>query len=78
MATSEGGPRWFSENPSKAWGEKFFLVYSPVWMALMASVMGFGIADAIGERGFMAIGIAVAAPLVVVPALIRDGLRHHR
>ena len=72
MVTSDAGPRWFSDNPSKAWGEKFFLLYSPVWMALMASVMGFGITDEIGEWGFMAIGIAVAAPLVVVPALIRD------
>ncbi len=72
MARSDAGPRWFSDNLSKAWGEKFFLVYSPVWMALMASVMGFGITDQIGEWGFMAIGTAVAAPLVVVPALVRD------
>lgn len=72
MASSGGKPRWFSENPSKSWGEKFFLVYSPVWMALMASVMGFGITDQIGEWGFMAIGIAVAAPLAVAPAILRD------
>jgi len=72
MTTSVSEPRWFSDNPSKAWGEKFFLAYSPVWMALMAAVMGFGLTDEIGEWGFMAIGIAVAAPLVVVPALIRD------
>jgi cycloeucalenol cycloisomerase len=72
MASSGVDPRWFSENPSKSWGEKFFLVYSPVWMALMASVMGFGITDQIGEWGFLAIGIAVAAPLVVAPAILRD------
>ena len=72
MTPPPGAPRWFSDNPSKAWGEKFFLVYSPMWMALMASVMGFGITDQIGEWGFMAIGIAVAAPLLLVPACIRD------
>ena len=72
MTAPVGDPRWFSDNPSKAWGEKFFLVYSLVWMALMASVMGFGITDEIGEWGFMAIGLAVGVPLVVVPALIRD------
>jgi len=72
MTPLPGAPRWFSDNPSKAWGEKFFLVYSPMWMALMASVMGFGITDQIGEWGFMAIGIAVAAPLLLVPAFIRD------
>ncbi|MFW2388627.1 MAG: hypothetical protein ACN4G0_09845 [Polyangiales bacterium] len=65
-------PRWFSANPSKAWGEKFFLAYSPVWMTMMALVMGLGITDRIGEWGFMAIGIAVALPLTLVPALIRD------
>ena len=72
MTPLPGAPRWFSDNPSKAWGEKFFLVYSPMWMALMASVMGFGITEQIGEWGFMAIGIAVAAPLLLVPACIRD------
>ncbi|MGB5702129.1 MAG: hypothetical protein WBM48_04895 [Polyangiales bacterium] len=72
MTASVGDPRWFSDNPSKAWGEKFFLAYSPLWMGLMASVMGFGLTEEIGEWGFMAIGIAVATPLVVVPALIRD------
>ena len=64
--------RWFSENPSKAWGEKFFLAYSPIWMTFMGLVMGLGITNHIGEWGFLAIGITVALPLVLVPALIRD------
>lgn len=72
MTGSADGPRWFSNNPSKAWGERFFLAYSPVWMALMALVMGLGITERVGEWGFVAIGIAVAAPLIVAPALIRD------
>ena len=72
MTTSAGGPRWFSANPSKAWGEKLFLVYSPIWMGMMALVMGLGITDRVGEWGFITIGLAVALPLVLVPALIRD------
>ena len=71
MSTS-GAPRWFSENPSKAWGEKFFLAYSPVWMTVIGLAMGLGVTARVGEWGFMAIGLAVALPLVVVPALIRD------
>ena len=71
-STSRGAPRWFSENPSKAWGEKFFLVYSPVWMIFIGLVMALGITARAGEWGFLAIGLAVALPLVVVPALIRD------
>ncbi|MDH3653909.1 MAG: hypothetical protein OEN21_06555 [Myxococcales bacterium] len=70
--TSNAVPRWFSANPSKAWGEKFFLAYSTVWMTMMALVMGLGVTDRLGEWGFMAVGVAVALPLVAVPALIRD------
>lgn len=33
--------RWFSANPDKAWAEKFFLAYSPVWMLQMGLVMAF-------------------------------------
>lgn len=69
---SSNAARWFSENPSKAWGEKFFLAYSPIWMALMGLVMGLGLTKQIGEWGFLAIGVAVALPLLLVPALIRD------
>lgn len=68
------GHRWFSENPSKNWGEKFFLVYSPIWMAVMALVMLLGIHDRLGEVGFLLLGLFVATPLVLVPALIRDEL----
>lgn len=71
MAT-DAVPRWFSENPTKAWGEKFFLIYSPIWMTLMGLVMGLGVTARVGEWGFLAIGVAVALPLLAVPALIRD------
>ena len=70
--TTDGAPRWFSENPSKAWSEKFFLAYSPVWMIAIGLVMGLGVTARVGEWGFMGIALAVALPLVVVPALIRD------
>ena len=70
--TNDTVPRWFSANPSKAWGEKFFLTYSPVWMTMIGLVMGLGVTERLGEWGFMAVGVAVALPLVAVPALIRD------
>ena len=71
-AATETAPRWFSENPSKAWGEKFFLVYSPVWMLVVGLVMAFGVTHAVSDPGLLAIGVGVALPLVVVPAWIRD------
>jgi len=70
--TTRVRPRWFSENASKAWGEKFFLAYSPVWMTVVGLVMALGVTVRVGEWGFMAIGFAVALPLFLVPALIRD------
>ena len=70
--TKDTVPRWFSANPSKAWGEKFFLAYSPAWMTMIGLVMGLGVTERLGEWGFMAVGVAVALPLVAVPALIRD------
>lgn len=64
-------PRWFSENPSKAWGEKFFLIYSPVWILLMAltTLLGFKIP---GEAGSLINACIIALPLVIVPLLIRN------
>ncbi|MEZ4287195.1 MAG: hypothetical protein R3A47_03420 [Polyangiales bacterium] len=49
---SPSGPRWFSSNPDKAWAEKFFLIYSPIWMGFMGAVMATGLTKHIGEWGF--------------------------
>ena len=36
---SKDAPRWFSTNPSKRWGEIFFLAYSPVWILIFGGVV---------------------------------------
>lgn len=36
------GPRWFSPNEDKAWGEKFFLTFIPVFFAYNAVVQATG------------------------------------
>jgi cycloeucalenol cycloisomerase len=41
-------------------------------MAGMGLVMGLGLPARIGDWGFIAIGLAVALPLVLIPALFRD------
>ncbi|HEY9036777.1 MAG TPA: hypothetical protein VIM96_08725 [Pseudomonadales bacterium] len=62
---------WFAENTGKAWTEKFFLFYSPVWMAVMGVVMGTGLAaNHLDEWGFMAVGWGLFLPLLVMPALM--------
>ena len=63
-------PRWFSENPDKAWVEKFFLIYSPLWMAAMAVMVVTGWGSEWGDAAMLAHAIAVALPIVLVPMLI--------
>lgn len=65
-------PRWFSSNPSKAWGEKFFLAYSPYWMVGMGVLMQTGAGGRWGDLALNAAMIAIFAPLLVVPYLVRD------
>ncbi len=60
---------WFSADPGKAWAERFFLLYTPVWILAVAAVMLSGALKHWGDAGFMAFAVVVAAPLLLVPAL---------
>ena len=66
-------PHWFSANPDKAWGEKFFLVYSPVWILLIGLVVAFKLSTRLGDAGLLAFALLVALPLIVVPLFVRKG-----
>jgi cycloeucalenol cycloisomerase len=61
--------RLWSENPSKAWAEKVYLAYSPVWIAIVGTVMLGGLYRDWSDLGFMVFGFGVAAPLVLIPLL---------
>jgi cycloeucalenol cycloisomerase len=63
---------WLSRNPSKAWGERFFLLYTPWWMAGMAALMLSGAGARWGDLALNLAMLVILAPLVVVPALVRD------
>lgn len=63
-------PRWFAANPGKAWSEKWFLLYSPVWMAAMAAMMLGGVDEHFGDLGFVLWGLLMAVPFVAVPAML--------
>jgi cycloeucalenol cycloisomerase len=60
---------WFSANPSKAWAEKLFLLYSPAWIAFVGVVLVLRLPASWGDAGFLAFGLATAAPLFVLPLL---------
>lgn len=61
---------WFSPNPDKAWVEKFFLAYSPVWMASMALMVLTGWGQQWGDTALLAHAFATALPALVVPMLL--------
>jgi cycloeucalenol cycloisomerase len=60
---------WLSDDPGKAWAERFFLLYSPVWIAEVALVMTTGVLTRWGDAGFLAFGVIASAPFFVVPAI---------
>lgn len=62
--------RWFSPNPDKAWVEKFFLIYSPVWMASMAMMMFTRWDKTWGDSALLLHGFLTALPVLLVPALL--------
>ena len=63
-------PRWFSANPDRAWGEKFFLAYVPVWIAMLVLFEAFFDTGSFGDGPVLLLGLVIALPLFVVPAVI--------
>ena len=77
-AVAQGSARWLSANPDKAFGEKFFLAYTPFWMAAFGYYQRSRIGDGMGDVGNFLVVLAIFAPGWLVPLLIRsraDGLR---
>ena len=64
----EGAARWLSANPDKAWGERFFLLYTPYWIAGMALLMHGGAGAHWGDLALNAALLALWAPALIVPA----------
>lgn len=62
--------RWLSQNEGKAWTERWFLLYSPVWMAAMGLVMAFGLHRHLDDLGYTVLGLVLALPVLLVPALM--------
>lgn len=59
--------RVFSPNPEKAWTEKWYLIYSPIWAALFVGWCISGYHLKVGDVGNVAVTILIALPNIVVP-----------
>ncbi len=59
----------WADDPGKAWWERFVLIYSPCWIAVMGTVMTTGVYKSFGDLGFLLFGLGLMAPLLIVPML---------
>jgi cycloeucalenol cycloisomerase len=61
---------WFSRNPDKAWGEKFFLAYIPYFFGLNGAKQAMGWMN-VDTFWHIAQNIALLLPLIIIPAFFR-------
>ena len=62
---------WLSEDKDKAWAEKFFMIYTPIWMALMALMMFTGWVYTFTDLQLLIHAAIVFLPLFVIPLFLR-------
>lgn len=60
---------WLASDPSKRAAERFFLLYSIVWIALFSTIVATKVYLWFGDVEFMALGLVVALPNFLVPLL---------
>ena len=58
---------WFSSNPAKAGGERFFLLYAVAWIALMAVIVGTRAFVWFAPEHYLVVGLVIAVPCVLLP-----------
>ncbi|KAL5707300.1 cycloeucalenol cycloisomerase [Ranunculus cassubicifolius] len=62
---------WFSTNPSKRWGEIFFLLYTPFWLTLcLGIIVPFKLYESFNELEYLLLGLISAVPSFVIPLLV--------
>ncbi len=64
---------WLARGADKAWGERFFLLTTPIWITAVAAVVLTGSLRSWGDSGYMAFSLFAAAPAVVGPLLFARG-----
>ena len=58
---------WLSKNPAKAAGEKFFLIYTFVWIVLMGVGIVLGLPEKLNDAGMIVMAAVISVPIVLVP-----------
>ncbi|KAG7012310.1 Cycloeucalenol cycloisomerase, partial [Cucurbita argyrosperma subsp. argyrosperma] len=61
---------WLSTNPSKRWGELFFLSYTPFWLTLcLGIIVPFKLYESFTEMEYMVLGLVAAVPSFLIPVV---------
>lgn len=61
---------WLAQNPSKRWGEWFFLLYTPFWLTLcLGIVVPYKLYETFTEWEYLLIGLVSAVPAFVMPVM---------
>ncbi|XVF54666.1 hypothetical protein PTKIN_Ptkin05aG0199400 [Pterospermum kingtungense] len=62
---------WLAPNPSKRWGELFFLCYTPFWLTLcLGIVVPYKLYESFTELEYLLLGLVSAIPSFLVPMLV--------
>ncbi|XP_052180629.1 cycloeucalenol cycloisomerase [Diospyros lotus] len=62
---------WLSSNPSKRWGELFFLLYTPFWLTLcLGIVIPYKLYESFTELEYLLLGLVSAVPSFLIPTLV--------
>ncbi|TKY73627.1 Cycloeucalenol cycloisomerase [Spatholobus suberectus] len=71
MSALASSSLWLAPNPSKRWGELFFLLYTPFWLTLcLGIVIPFNLYENFTELEYLLIGLVSAVPAFVIPMLL--------
>ncbi|GMN56650.1 hypothetical protein TIFTF001_025760 [Ficus carica] len=69
-STSPLSSLWLAPNPSKRWGELFFLCYTPFWLTLcLGIIVPYKLYERFTELEYLLLGLVSAVPSFVIPML---------
>ncbi|XP_042492334.1 cycloeucalenol cycloisomerase isoform X1 [Macadamia integrifolia] len=71
VPASSSSSAWFASNPSKRWGEMFFLLYTPFWLTLcLGIVVPYKLYENFSELEYLLLGLTSAVPSFLIPILV--------
>ncbi|GJS26808.1 cycloeucalenol cycloisomerase [Tanacetum coccineum] len=65
------GSLWLASNPSKRWGELFFLFYTPFWLTLcLGIVVPYKLYEDFKELEYLLLGLVSVVPAFLIPMFV--------